>query len=1048
MPNAPHAFISYSRKDTAFVERLEQALKARGVVTWRDATSIPGGDDWYQNIVSGLANAYAVIAIVTPNADESKWVRREQLRADEDGIPSLAVHPEKYRNPLHLQEVQPILMDNAGFGAGLAQLTAALSRCRARERAVPPENLSANLTPHKSYSAESPTPLRTRRPSAKRREGDGGEVNPVSQTDIQDYLKWVLGDAKADLRDALYVDLAATPERTPEVRAKSALAFGLDDDFDFSAVGIERVRGEDLGKPGDDVDDARAAILALQRAVLLGDPGAGKTTTLLKLVVDLARAAQTDPDAKLPLYIPLREFDGETTFAAFVRAKAHNLQAAFERLRGRFVLLCDALNEMPRTAKSDGRDLIAEVRTALARASDWVVSCRVRDYTDDLSSIAGIGKIRLKPLDPPRIHDFIQRKYAGWGQPQRGAALWRELRGSDLLLKAWAAFAAHGAPDGFWEREWLPEEPWEWSDEGRVWRAMHADHRRLLALCRSPFLVNMVCVLYRQAERLPDNRAGLYAGFVANLLRSEEKRRGEVGLAWIGDAPIRAGLGQVAWALGAQTEMARGDAETVLRKHLPDTDPAVLLSAAASAGLIDYGTNVRFTHQLLGQYFAAAVLGTHVYGDGVGTRALDTRTPHEASLQPTDIWRPETWWQATGREETAILLAGDRNDPQGVARWIAPAQPHLALELLRQPDFALDLRALDASTRAALIDAANAKTDEPNPVGRAAAYRVLGWLDADTRRGVGVVALTLNPSPKRGVPLGEGLPEVSPKDESPDAAESSGLPSPRRTRRLGEGSGVRASVVIPDILWCDPIADNQTWIYQNGEHLPLPPYQISQYPVTNAQFQTFIDDAEHGYNQRAWWTDAGWKWKGERTAPDEYSNPAFRLPNHPRIYVRWYEAVAFCNWLTWRTAPEVWQPIRDKWQTLALETIKGLMRLPTEQEWERAARGTDGRAYPYEGAFDAHKGNARETGIGQTSAVGIFPDGASPCGALDMSGNVWNWCLTQYASGSQSVNGTDVRVLRGGSFVNTSLNLRAPDRYWNIPGNEYAAFGFRCARSS
>ncbi|MDX2138249.1 MAG: SUMF1/EgtB/PvdO family nonheme iron enzyme [Chloroflexota bacterium] len=1027
MPNAPHAFISYSRKDTAFVERLEHALNARGVVTWRDATSIPGGDDWYQNIVSGLANAYAVICIVTPNADESKWVRREQLRADEDGIPPLAVHPAKYRNPLHLQEVQPILMDDAGFDAGLAQLTAALHRCRSREGAV-----SRPVTP----------------------------AVPDDTALIREYLKWVLSDAKADLRDALYVDLAATPERAPEVRMKSALAFGLDDDFDFSAVGIEQVRGEDFGKPGDDVPDARIAIRDLRRAVLLGDPGAGKTTTLLKLVVDLARAAQDDPAAKLPLYIPLREFDGSTTFDAFVRAKAHNLQSAFDRLRGRFVLLCDALNEMPRTAKSDGRDLIAEVRGVLANASDWVVSCRVRDYTDDLSSIAGIGKIRLKPLDPPRIHDFIQRKYAGWGLPERGDALWRDLRGSDTLLKAWAAFVAHGAPDLFWERKWLPDEPGWWSDEGNAWDAMHADHRRLLALCRSPFLVNMVCVLYRQAERLPENRAGLYAGFVANLLRSEEKRRGEVGLAWIGEAPIRTGLGQVAWAMGAQTEMARADAEAILRTHVPDIDPAVLLSAAASAGLIDYGTSVRFTHQLLQQYFAAAVLGALMDGDGVGTpdaRTPDARTPRWVSLRATDIWRPETWWESTGREETAILLAGDRNDPQGVARWIAPAQPHLALELLQQPDFALDLRALDASTRTALIDGANAKTNEPNPVGRAAAYRVLGWLDADKRPGVGVVALsalTPHPSPERGVPLGEGSPDESVGDNLQGQDESSGSPSPSRTRRSGEGFRVRASVAIPDILWCDPIADNQTWIYQDGEHPPLPPYQISKYPVTNAQFQTFLDDKEHGYNQREWWTDAGWQWKGRRTAPAEYRTPAFRLPNHPRIDVTWYEAVAFCNWLTWRyeqagLLPSPSGTPRSGRPSAGAEGgagVRAIIRLPTEQEWERAARGTDGREYPYKGKFDARKGNTDETGIGMTSAVGIFPNGASPCSALDMSGNVWEWCLTQYKSGSQVVDGTDLRALRGGSWDYRQVFARAASRNFSLrPYLRNLNLGFRVA---
>jgi len=928
-----HAFISYSRKDTPFVERLEAALNARGIVTWRDATSIPGGEDWYQNIVAGLAGAYAVICIVTQNADESKWVRREQLRADEDGIPPLAVHPAKYRNPLHLQEVQPILMDVPNYNAGLLALIAALTRCQQRERTVMP----------------------------------AAPVMPNDDAAIQDYLKWVLSDAKADLRDALYVDLVAAPERTPQMHSKSALAFGLDDEFVFSSIALEHLAHDDFAKAGADVPDARKAIRDLRRAVLLGDPGAGKTTTLLKIAVDLARGAQSDPTVKLPVYIPLREFDGSTPFAEFVRAKTHNLQAAFERLSDRFVLLCDALNEMPRHA-ADGRDLVAEVRETLDSKPDWVVSCRVRDYTDDLSAIDGIGKIRLKPLDLPRIEEFIRRKYAGWGQPERGAALWGELGGNTDLLKAWEAFVTHGKPEGFWDKEWLPQKPYSWQAEGRAWRTMHTDHRRLMALCRSPFMVNMVCALYRRSEKLPDNRAGLFRDFVANLLNAEKKRLTDIGLTWIGDALIRAGMGQIAWAMGAQTEMPRADAEAILRQTV--SDPAKLLSAAASAQIIDYGVNVRFTHQLLQQYFAAAVLGEYVYGVGT-TPALSEsgRTMQASSLQASDLWKPDHWWAATGREETAILLAGDRNDPHGVARWLAPAQPHLALELLEQPDFALDLDNLDTETQSALIAGAHGKANEPDPVGRAAAYRVVGRFNADRRAGIGL------------------------RDDG-----------------------------LPDMVWC-AVDDQREWTYQDKKHPPLPPYQIAKYPITYIQFQAFIDAAD-GWQNPAWWDGLAFP-DGHNVTPGDQ---AFKYDNHPRERVSWYDAVAFCRWLSAKLGYEI--------------------RLPTEQEWERAARGTDGREYPYTGKVDPAKGNTSETGINQTSAVGIFPEGESPVGALDMGGNVWEWCLSDYynpaaEAGQELLNTNNARVLRGGSWNFGQGDARAAYRNLSHPEFRGNSVGFR-----
>ncbi|NJL55027.1 SUMF1/EgtB/PvdO family nonheme iron enzyme [bacterium] len=212
-------------------------------------------------------------------------------------------------------------------------------------------------------------------------------------------------------------------------------------------------------------------------------------------------------------------------------------------------------------------------------------------------------------------------------------------------------------------------------------------------------------------------------------------------------------------------------------------------------------------------------------------------------------------------------------------------------------------------------------------------------------------------------------------------------------------------------------------------------FSISRYPITYAQFQAFID-APDGIQDPRWF---------ERLAADDdkqMRDQSFKYANHPRESVNWYQAIAFCRWFSHKLGGPY-----------ALDNVmEWAVRLPTEQEWEKAARGTDGRVYPWGDDWDAAKCNNdvdRVNGIGQTSAVGMFPTGASPFGVLDLSGNVWEWTLTEYTSRSSNVISNSVsRVLRGGSWsISNTVDFRAAFRDGNFPDLWYYFWGFRVSRS-
>jgi len=191
---------------------------------------------------------------------------------------------------------------------------------------------------------------------------------------------------------------------------------------------------------------------------------------------------------------------------------------------------------------------------------------------------------------------------------------------------------------------------------------------------------------------------------------------------------------------------------------------------------------------------------------------------------------------------------------------------------------------------------------------------------------------------------------------------------------------------------------------EQGESTYVMACRIGRYAVTNEQYARFLAKNPQypvPYLDEVWAEPYNWDPR-QRTYPEGKAN-------HPVVLVSWEDARAYCKWAG--------------------------VRLPTEEEWEKAARGEDGRAYPWGDSFDLQRANVRESGVGSTTPVGIYPDGASPYGLLDCAGNVWEWTTSR--------EGESEFIIRGGSWSFYAVDARCFVREISHPGNRSNRIGFR-----
>lgn len=1001
--NAKHVFLSYCRDNAAEVARLRDELVAAGLKVWWDQEIRPG-EDWKLTIRTAMKNSSAVVLCLSQEAQQraTTGIYPEAL----DAITLYRLHRpgEVFLIPVRLSdcEIPPVELDDVRY----------LDRLQSVDL-FPEEQRPKGLA--KLIAALKGEPLPPLSPPAR----------PDSDDDVRRYLTDLkketafikirglqvgTGRAYRVPIDRLYISLTTTgePGRT-EADEHAAMRRA------------DRAGGE--GRPDIYLQD----LLGRDRLVIIGDPGAGKTTFLQRLAYALCqmRLDQTAADDPFCRSLPKGEFpilvrlsdllrcirrtpravdapgrDDAYAWLAYHLAESsrndyfRGLSREFFHRRldeGRCVVMLDGLDEAP---DRPSREMLSRLIEHAAQQYDrcrFVVTSRPPAYTEG-TVLPDFTHARIDPLSDQAVEQFL--------------SCW-----CDVLYSDHPTAAVQHAQELMRALELRPE---------------------IREMVHNPVMLTSLAVVHWNETRLPEQRADLYESIITWLSRSREQRPGRLSA-----ERTVAHLGQLALKMqchpqGRQIQVSQDWAAEAIRDGFADRpDPfeaakSFLHDEELDSGIVvGRGADLRFWHLTFQEYLAAKVIS--------GLRDKN-RDPLLLGGQPPRLYQPE--WR-----EVVLLLAGILYGP-------GPDRVDGLVEAILEDLFGLDdMRPADHPR------------GEPDLGDQA---RCLGLLGAVLRD---LSPFGYQPADKRyrrlknnvlGIFQPEGAARV-PLQLRTVAAEALGRAGDPRS-----GVGLMTDYHgIPDILWCDiPGGTLQMGSFAGeerakeneygpgGNPLPVPvaAFRIAAYPVTCAQFRPFVEG--DGYSNPAYWTEAGWKWKEaeKKSEPYFWDDLRWNIDNHPVVGVSWYEAVAWCRWYTAR--------LRE----LGLLGQSQEIRLPTEAEWEWAARGPDRHQYPWGDYWRDDACNYKEAGVGHTTAVGLFPAGvarwfAGPNGPVchDLAGNVWEWCSTKwresYAKPSdETLKGSGPRVLRGGAFWSEQDRVRCVSRGRDDPrhGDDY--WGFRCVQ--
>ncbi|NJP07746.1 MAG: SUMF1/EgtB/PvdO family nonheme iron enzyme [Chloroflexaceae bacterium] len=759
------------------------------------------------------------------------------------------------------------------------------------------------------------------------------------------------------------------------------------------------------------------------RTMLLGDPGSGKSTFVNHLTYRLAVARLNRQNAVqlqkampgwelgplLPVRVILRDL---ATFAKLEPKLVEmplleaywqdrwNKQGCAEVLpvvkrlltAGDAILLFDGLDEVidPDVLKR----IVASIRTAAQTygQAPVLVTCRVLDHQrEPLRKIGGFPTATLAQLTDEQIDQFVTCWYAELVCSHR--------RSDDDATK---------------DRNYL--------------RGALAERPELRVLARSPLLLTVIALVQTYRGTLPDDEALLYDECIDLLLlrwrRQVNDPLGQLNLPNFGASDLLMVMARLGWTAheqaaqrkadssGGATGLSKDDVIDAMAETLEDYDPRRCKALAEQLfhllregnGLLleqEAGTLYAFPHRTFQEFLAGYQLkGQKHYVQQALERADQPHWQKALLLMVSYQVRKDK------DREKPLLLAGKLLAGEQLTRQIFAAQVLLEIgqEQARSYDRAMAAQFWTQARDALLRIATQGQPPHAPASLRAEAARVLGLLSYDRLRDV-IKSDARLPMPDARLPLA-----------------LVGLLNHQRDEQW------RTQLAQ---YWC-PVEAGRFWYGENEDALEqrelLHDFKIARYPTTNAEFARFI--AAGGYKEQQWWTRNGWQWAQQQGLNDLYPGrieryPQYGNPLQPAVFVNWYEAVAYCKWLTDQGQNAGWLPRNE------------VIRLPTALEWERAARGTKKWRYPWgnEPPPDAERVNGEETGLGVTAPIGCFPQGVAACGAHEMLGNVWEWTATRHEHDDDpkvvdEIEPNDRMRLKGFSWYNDASLMRSGGRNW------------------